>query len=95
MDRDWSQAQSPLKSISGNANRPRTQPEVDPADVENLTQSFQGTSLIDTSTQSMVGMPDSRPTKPRRMKVREVKQETQTGKPPLEHLIMMRANMYN
>jgi hypothetical protein len=48
--------------------------------VENLSQSFQqNLSIIDTSSQSMVGMPESKPPKPRRIKVREVKQEVQTG----------------
>ena len=53
-------------------------------DVENLNESFQqNLSLVDTSTQSMVGMPPPK-TKPRRIKVREVKQEVQTVKTRLE-----------
>lgn len=87
LTKSWESYQSPLRKVSGNAVK---QPKVntDPAkvkdcgpqsDVENLTQDLKDVSLVDTSTQSMVGMPDSKPAKPRRTKIREVKQETQTG----------------
>ena len=86
-NRDWRRKQpSPMRLTTGNAQRsPQVLTSSDPVDIENLSQSFhQNLSMIDTSTQSMVGMPDPKPTKQRRVKVREVKQEVQTVKTRLE-----------
>lgn len=86
-NRDWRRKQpSPTRVITGNAQRsPQVLTSSDPVDIENLSQNFhQNLSIIDTSTQSMVGMPDPKPTKQRRVKVREVKQEVQTVKTRLE-----------
>ena len=91
MRRGWSQkdwrkkAANPMRSISGNA-QPETSSvrSVESVDVENLNESFQqNLSLVDTSTQSMVGMPPPKP-KLKRTKTREVKQEVQTVKTRLE-----------
>ena len=72
--------------VSGNARQSSiSSPSQDVADVENLNESFQqNLSLVDTSTQSMVGMPPPKAGKPKKMKVREVRQETQTVKTRLE-----------
>lgn len=86
-DRDWRRKpSSPRRSVSGNAQQPsQVLTSSDPVDVENLSHSFhQNLSIIDTSTQSMVGMPNSKPPKQRRVKVKEVKQEVQTVKTRLE-----------
>ena len=80
LNKAWTPAQSPLRSISGNSQKRGKPLDVTLSDIENLTHEFKDTSLINTSTQSIVGMPGSKPTKARRMKIREVKQETQTGK---------------
>ena len=85
-NRDWRGKSSPMRPVSGNAQRlPQPSELSDPIDVENLSQTFQHKmSVVDTSSQSMVGMPESKPAKPRRIKVREVKQEVQTVKTRLE-----------
>ncbi|ETI28677.1 hypothetical protein G647_01128 [Cladophialophora carrionii CBS 160.54] len=96
---------SPLNPATGNPtakSRSKVTKSQEPADIENLTHSFQhkadlnkqpdsSFSVCDVSTQSMVGMPeaDSRESsqllkKERRLKVREVKQETQTVKTRLD-----------
>ena len=75
-----------MRPVSGNSQRsPQLPLSSDSLDVENLSQSFhQNLSIVDTSTQSMVGMPDTKAPKQRRLKVREVKQEVQTVKTRLE-----------
>jgi checkpoint serine/threonine-protein kinase len=75
---------SPMRPISGNEKRPSKRTSGPSPDVENITQGLKDTSLVDTSTQSLVGMPEGKTAKVRRMKVREVKQETQTVKTNLE-----------
>lgn len=90
MNKDWTPvAQNPMRPSSGNAMSPRKPLAfAEPADIENLSQSFQQkVEISDTSTQSLVGMPESNPAKQKRLKVREVKQETQTGKPSLRQQI--------
>ena len=86
-NREWRRKPaSTMRSVSGNAQRsPQLPLSSDPVDVENLSQCFhQNLSIIDTSTQSMVGMPEPKLAKQRRLKVREVKQEVQTVKTRLE-----------
>jgi len=89
--RDWKrQPQSPLRPTAGNRNAPQTDSTTstkeedkmkikatEPTDVENL-------SLHDVSTQSTMGMPETKAVKQRRIKIREVKQEVQTG----SHLLL-------
>lgn len=72
MNRDWKKAQlSPMR---------HPQAMTEPADVENITNSFQGKiDIHETSTQSIAGMPEPRTVKQKKTKHREVKQETQTG----------------
>lgn len=70
---------SPMRSMSGNERRQPKHPEAEASDVENITQGLKEASLIDTSSQSIVGMPEGKSAKPRRMKLREVKEETKTG----------------
>jgi hypothetical protein len=70
---------SPMRSTSGNERRQPKQPKVEPTDVENITQGLKETSIVDTSSQSIVGIPEGKSAKPRRMKIREVKEETKTG----------------
>ena len=84
--RDWRKLAAPLQGISGNAQRsPLALETVEPQDIENLTESFQqNASIIDTSTQSMVGTTEPKVQKQRRTKMREVKQEAQTVKTRLE-----------
>ena len=75
-----------MHQVSGNAQRsPQVLTSLNAVDIENLSQNLhQNLSIVDTSTQSIVGMPDPKPTKQRRIKVREVKQEVQTVKTRLE-----------
>ena len=76
----------PMKSTSGNERRQPKHPEAEISDVENITRGLKEASLIDTSSQSLVGMPEGKAAKPRRMKLREVKEETKTGEDDLEVL---------
>lgn len=81
--RDWrKRPSSPLKQSSGNVQRsPEMENTPDVTEVENLAQDFQQrVDVNDESTQSMVGMPEPKPIKQRRTKIREVKQEVKTGK---------------
>jgi hypothetical protein len=71
--------QIPLKSTSGNEQRRAKPAKAEVSDVENITQGLKEAAIIDTSSQSLVGMPEGKSAKPRRMKVREVKEETKTG----------------
>ena len=85
--RDWKRIpHSPMKVVSGNEQRPAKQPKVDSSDVENITQGLKEATIADTSSQSLVGMPEGKTAKPRRMKVREVKEETKTGESDIEFL---------
>lgn len=79
-DRDWTKtSQSPLRHVSGNEQRPAKQPKTESSDVENITEGLKEATIADTSSQSLVGMPQGKAAKPRRMKMREVKEETKTG----------------
>jgi checkpoint serine/threonine-protein kinase len=80
-------------------SRLKVQTSQEPEDIENLTQAFEqkadlnrdtnsSFSACDASSQSIVGMPESQgqmqPPKQKKLKIREVKQETQTVKTQLE-----------
>lgn len=85
--RDWKQTrQSPLKPVSGNEQRPAKQHKTESSEVENITQGLKEATIADTSSQSLVGMPPGKSGKPRRMKDREVKEETKTGESDVEFL---------
>ncbi|RMZ92187.1 hypothetical protein DV736_g564, partial [Chaetothyriales sp. CBS 134916] len=81
MHRGWSQRDWKRKRSSP----PRMkEPVVLAADIESVNESFQqNLSLIDNSTQSLAGMLPPK-MKPKRLKVREVKQEVQTVKTRLQ-----------
>lgn len=79
--RGWTQqqwklkAESPLRIVSGNVQRT---PEGDGSkfdDIKNITKEMQNVHMEDKS----MTMADPKPPKQKRIKVREVKQETQTG----------------
>ncbi|ETN46431.1 uncharacterized protein HMPREF1541_00615 [Cyphellophora europaea CBS 101466] len=83
-DRDWRRKpQSPMRPVTGNEQRAAKTRKIDSSEVENITQGLKESSIVDTSTQSMVGMPEGKSGKPRK-KVREVKEETKTVKLRLE-----------
>ena len=83
-DRDWRRKpQSPMRPVTGNEQRAAKTRKIDSSEVENITQGLKESSIVDTSTQSMVGMPEGKSSKPRK-KVREVKEETKTGESDME-----------
>ncbi|RMZ85763.1 hypothetical protein DV737_g459, partial [Chaetothyriales sp. CBS 132003] len=81
MHRGWSQRDWKCKQSSPLRTNGLLLPE---ADTESMNERFQqNLSVVDNSTQSPAGMPPPR-MKPKRLKVREVKQEAQTVKTRLE-----------
>lgn len=89
-DKDWSEERiRPLKAISGNALR--SQPMLSDAAVEKLSRDLEKKASLDENEASQQSTPgesdhnqsqsqDAKPAKQKRMKIREVKQETQTSK---------------
>lgn len=68
-----------MKAVSGNEQRLAKPLKIGPTEVENITQGLKESTMTDISSQSLVGMPEGKSAKPRRMKHREVKEETKTG----------------
>ena len=100
-DKDWSKERMrPLQAISGNAQR--SQPMLSNAAVEKLSRDLEQKVSLDENEASQQSTPggssqsqgqsqisqDIKPAKQKRMKVREVKQETQTSEePPFQNLL--------
>ena len=94
MSRNWSgrtwghKKASPLQGASGNASRsPKPQHQSpDNVDVENLSEELQTKAVLSENSTQDVSQPalEAKPKKERRLKVREIKQETQTVKTRLE-----------
>jgi len=86
-EQDWRRKiGAPLQTSPGNRRQAKkVQKAVEPEDIENLTSTFQQKSdLEDPPSQSTADFSDTKPSKEKRKKVREVKQETQTVKTRLE-----------
>jgi checkpoint serine/threonine-protein kinase len=88
MDRKWQRKPpSPLRPVLENIQRSPTKDGSEQMlDIENLSQEFHMKATVeDTSNQPLDLTHAVKPPKQKRIKVREVKQETQTGKYTLEH----------
>lgn len=87
-DKDWrEESKRALQAISGNAQR--SAPSLTDAVMDKLSKELEKKACIDENESSLQSTPTSnsqnqsqevRPAKQRRMKIREVKQETQTSK---------------
>ena len=78
--RDWcSQTKTLLQPCNGNASPAKVQKSAESVDVENLTHHFEKADIHDIQAPSEFEHVEQKPTREKRKKVREVKQETQTG----------------
>lgn len=87
--RTWGHKKSdPLQKASGNAQRSpkRQHKSSDKVDVENLSDELQMKAVLSENSTQEISQPalETKPKKERRLKVREIKQETQTVKTRLE-----------
>lgn len=83
MSRDWRAERNSAMQESEANTEPSYQPykSVEPIDIENLTRGVEEKiDLQETSTQSTTDVPEPKLVKQKKLKHREVKQETQTGK---------------
>lgn len=88
-DRDWRrESVQMLQAVSRNAQR--SPPSLSDAAIDKLSRDLESKALIDENESSQPATPaddslsqdqEVKPAKQKRMKIREVKQETQTGEP--------------
>jgi checkpoint serine/threonine-protein kinase len=88
-DKNWKEeSMRTLRAISGNAQR--SPPSLSTAAIDKLSKDLDKKATIDENESSQQSTPandsqslsqEGRPAKQKRMKIREVKQETQTGEP--------------